>query len=143
MQRKVGAGPQLHTRYICKPSRVLEVFRFSNFERESELSFPFASSSGSLHWIAEITSQSIEEEGIATIRLDLERRLRIESKALFESTANYSSRWHAAELRTALEEGCAGDSSTARDRDLSSASNSSSVKSFIQTLFGSLTLEGR
>jgi hypothetical protein len=85
-------------------------------------------SSGSLHWIAEITSQSIEEEGIATIRLDLERRLRIESKALFESTANYSSRWHAAELRTALEEGCAGDTSTARDRDLSSASNSSSVK---------------
>ena len=34
---KVDAGPlELHTCYICKPSRVLEVFRFSKFERERE-----------------------------------------------------------------------------------------------------------
>ena len=73
---------------ICKPSRVLEVFRFSNFERErahsfveEESSHSFASSSDHALDRREITSQSIEEKGIATIRLDLEPRLQIKSKA--------------------------------------------------------------
>lgn len=70
----------------------MEVFRFSNFERErererahsfveEESSHSFASSSDHALDRREITSQSIEEKGIATIRLDLEPRLQIKSKA--------------------------------------------------------------
>ena len=71
-------------------ANLLEFWRFSGFqilrERahsfvEEESSHSFASSSDHALDRREITSQSIEEKGIATIRLDLEPRLQIKSKA--------------------------------------------------------------
>ena len=68
-------------------ANLLEFWRFSGFQIlthsfvEEESSHSFASSSDHALDRREITSQSIEEKGIATIRLDLEPRLQIKSKA--------------------------------------------------------------
>ena len=86
MQRKVDAGPYLIHLQTFSSFGGFQVFKFWERERahsfvEEESSHSFASSSDHALDRREITSQSIEEKGIATIRLDLEPRLQIKSKA--------------------------------------------------------------
>ena len=123
-QRKVDDGP-----LVAYPfANLLEFWRFSGFQilRERELILLLKRRALILllpllimHWIAERSRRKALKRKASLRFVRFRATATNQKQSRFESTANYSSQQgQNAELCTALEESCAGDTSTARDRDL-------------------------